>query len=307
MNSFDELNIVVSEIQSAHRGKLLWRGQEDARWGLHSSLFRTLAEKQGVQLVREFPGEIMYVDKQQFPDEDDLVEAERRTLEIARKDWRFDSLAALEILARVQHHGGPTRLIDFSFNPYIAAWFATASANSTDGRLFALATHGPAQNSSEPQVMLDEEWGGHRLPWHDWLTKERRNDHNWGNGSLRRFWVPPVYDSRMLAQNAVFIVEGVPISGMQIQSSFRKRNSPKSNDNWRMADLVASGSIYMKLLKPDEVNQSTARNLASTYTVRISAEGKESTRDRLQNLFGYSDSTIYPDIEGLCRHLAVNL
>lgn len=308
-NSFNELSGAVNRIRESHDGKLLWRGQENSDWGLHSSLFRTLARKQGVLLVGTTSSESMYTDKQNFPNEDDMVAAETRILDTARKDWRFDSQRSLEILARLQHHGGPTRLIDFSFNPYIAAWFAAAHLDegNVDGRIFALATHGPNPNALEPQVMLDERWGGYRLPWHEWDTKELRNQSDWGNGSLRRFWVPPTYDNRMLAQNAVFVLDGVPLSGMQIQSSFRKRNREKQNDNWRMADLVAAGSIYMKLVSPDDGNLSTTRNLASTFTIRITSAGKSDVRDQLQNLFGYSDSSIYPDIEGLSRHLAKNL
>ncbi|WP_166805288.1 FRG domain-containing protein [Cryobacterium sp. TMT4-10] len=192
VGSFDELTRTVDRIQANHRGKLLWRGQENSAWGLHSSLFRTLAERQGTNLIRETPTESMYTDLQRFPDEDAMVQAEARTLDIARREWRFDSQRSLEILARIHHHGGPTRLIDFSFNPYIAAWFATAEVanDGVEGRLFALATHGPNRAAAEPQILLDEVWGGNNLPWHAWNSKELRNVNNWGNGSLRRFWVP---------------------------------------------------------------------------------------------------------------------
>lgn len=309
VDSFDALTKVIGEIQEGDNTRLLWRGQENASWGLHSSLFRTLAARDGIELSREVPTEDMYEDMQEFPDEDALQRAEEDILRIARQDWRFDSLGALEILARVQHRGGPTRLIDFSFNPYIASWFASVPGNcdESDGRLFALATHGPNPHAAEPLIMLDEQRGGYDLFWHDWETKEERNKRGWGNGSLRRYWVPPFYDNRMLAQNAVFVLDGIPISGMQIQSSFRKKNSAEANDNWKMADLVASGSLYMKMLKPGQRNASTTRNLASTFTIRITASGKRSIRDRLQALFGYSDSSIYPDIDGLCRHLSLNL
>ncbi|TFD20876.1 hypothetical protein E3T42_00850 [Cryobacterium sp. TMT4-10] len=74
-----------------------------------------------------------------------------------------------------------------------------------------------------------------------------------------------------------------------------------------MADLLAAGSIYMKLVKPDEENASTTRNMASTFTITITSKGKLDIRDRLHNLFGYADSSIYPDIEGLCRHLSAHL
>ncbi len=304
VDSFDSLTKVISQIQDNHAGQLLWRGQENHHWGLHSLLFRKLAEKSGIDLTKQPPVASQNANRQSFPDEQTLTSAEKTILEIARREWRFDSQSALEILARIQHHGGPTRLLDFSFNPYIASWFATSTAKSDDdGRLFALATHGPNPESTEPQIMLDKTWGGYDLPWHDWDTKESQNEENWGNGSLRRFWVPPVYDNRMLAQNAVFVLDGVPSSGMNIQSSFRRKIPGKSNVNWKIADLVSSGSIYLKMVHPDSKNKSTTRNLASSYTVKISRGGKEEIRKRLEKQFGYTNSSIYPDIEGLCHEL----
>ena len=151
--------------------------------------------------------------------------------------------------------------------------------------------------------MLDKCWGSYELPWHEWNSNDERGKNSWGDGSLRRFWVPPVYENRVLAQNAVFVLDGVPISDRKLQSSFRKPNSTKPNDNWKMADLLGAGSIYMKLVRPGAPNKSTTRNMASTYTIEITSAGKKEIRKHLQTLFGYTESTIYPDVEGLATHL----
>ena len=40
----------------------------------------------------------------------------------------------LEILALMQHYGAPTRLLDWTYSPYVAAYFAMENAKKEDGR-----------------------------------------------------------------------------------------------------------------------------------------------------------------------------
>lgn len=304
VNSFEELRTQIDAVRESGE-MLLWRGQENSNWGLHSSLFRALSTEIGADIDWENPPPDIQTRPHHFPTEAEMVAAEKKILAIARGDWRIDALGALEIFARIQHNGGPTRLLDFSFNPYIAAWFATTPGAHTDkhGRIFALAATGPSPNADDSRIFLNAVWGGYDLPWHDWKSKADRKQEHWGDGSLRRFWVPPVYEERISAQNAVFVLDGVPISGMEIQSSFPKSRPSGSNENWKMADLLASGSIYLKLVRAGAANKSLTRNLASSYTLRISPEGKSDIRNELRDLFGYKDSTIFPDVKGLASHL----
>jgi hypothetical protein len=100
-----------------------FRGQASAKWPLKSSLSRHI--------------KVSKVSKQVW----ELQETRtRRTFR--RKCHLFlddlpDENDELEWLALMQHHGAPTRLLDFTFSPYVAAFFALERATS-DAAIWAL-------------------------------------------------------------------------------------------------------------------------------------------------------------------------
>lgn len=59
----------------------------------------------------------------------------------------FNGLADFDILAKMQHYGLPTRLLDFSINPLVALYFACESDFKKDGRILCHNTY--LQNDSE--------------------------------------------------------------------------------------------------------------------------------------------------------------
>jgi FRG domain len=54
-------------------------------------------------------------------------------------------------MAYLQHHGIPTRLIDFTENPWMAVFFAAESNDGVDGRLFALIVEDSEIMSATPE------------------------------------------------------------------------------------------------------------------------------------------------------------
>src|SRR6516225_3953599 len=87
-----------------------FRGERDERWPLYSSLSRYLQNfgvDQGAWAQQE--GRILRVFKRK---------AHQFLVQPPEPDDDFQWLALM------QHHGAPTRLIDFTWSPYVAAFFA---------------------------------------------------------------------------------------------------------------------------------------------------------------------------------------
>ncbi|TFC11087.1 FRG domain-containing protein [Cryobacterium sp. MDB2-33-2] len=303
IESLAQLNVAVAQIAEKNPElRFVWRGARDANWGLHSGLFLALMKFNRVTSPgREAKG------PQPYPDERQMVEAEATMLEIARTEWRMDDAGPLEILARMQHYGAPTRLIDITKNPYIAAWFATEShseSDERDGRLFAIATSATplraGESLSESRTRASDLTASNQPVWHGFTTPQDRESFEWGTGSRRRIWVPPAYDPRIVAQNAGFMLDGVPLTSKAIAPYFKVNST---STYWTRADILASGSIYAKMSKPRRAVPRNKANLAATFSWRITASAKAEVRDALETMFGYTRATIYPDISALGSYL----
>jgi hypothetical protein len=97
----------------------LYRGQRGADWSLQTSLER--CDRQGIPAARRVSVEL------------ELSREFRRAyhqyaLHVPRPE------SVLEWSSVMQHHGAPTRLLDFTYSIYVAAYFAL---ESPDGEILA--------------------------------------------------------------------------------------------------------------------------------------------------------------------------
>lgn len=283
IEGWQDFQETVYELSQRHPSReLVWRGVRQAQWGLQSSLYRALRDlKDG-----------------RPPTEDDLVRAERRTLRLARRDWRFDGSPALELFAHLQHYGAPTRLLDVTENPLAALWFAVEKRSADDlidGRVFAFVTN------ARP-IGLNDRWAGRYPRWHELRSESARRGVDWGTGVRRTVWRPPAYNDRILAQSAAFLIDGAPIEAAQHSGSDEYLAQRELLIDVERMRSIASINLRFSRIERERLSERSA----PVFTMRVSAAGKPEIREQLERRFGMRASSIYSDMSGLASHLATH-
>ena len=119
-SSLYELLDIAKNASPKGRSVYMWRGQSDILWPIHSGAYRRLA-------------------LEQQPSEFDLSYYEKGLLDRAtHRGYRFldgRTLSDFELLARLQHHGAATRLLDATRSILVALYFACAENMSKTGVL----------------------------------------------------------------------------------------------------------------------------------------------------------------------------
>jgi hypothetical protein len=116
INSWDDFQREVSK--QSYR-EWMYRGQSNSSWELESSLFRILKKNQTIRNYSKIKK--VNIDKEKYENEmiNHFMKSSHLYLSsVPNENHKFDWLSVM------QHYGTPTRMLDFSFSPYVALFFA---------------------------------------------------------------------------------------------------------------------------------------------------------------------------------------
>ncbi|MBE9403207.1 FRG domain-containing protein [Brachybacterium sp. Marseille-Q2903] len=251
-----------------------WRGQANSAWAVTSSLVRLMANDELTDA--------------------DLQKVENRIL-AESKDWlvaeRPKLRSNLEWLAYLQHNWVPTRLLDFSPDPYIATFFAVEAMDEVDGRLFAVL-----------------------LPRDDEVL-DGSVDVNIGDiksGSIKIFKPRAEVSPRLAAQSGVFLLGKLPSTQVHrwVWDEYVEENRQMLKD-----EVSAIMSLPFYFTNPESARRAESKSVTA-YTARIHVN-KASIRRQLRKAGGgrshltpttpVTHQTCYPDVDGMRRFSNLDL
>jgi FRG domain len=239
--------------------RFVWRGHPDPDWKLHSALFHRIEHGDGAA-----------------PDEQRLRDFESDLLARASRH-EFGGppeTPELQRMAILQHHGTATRLLDVTTDPMIALWFACAGEahTSKQGVLFAI----------EVSFAVHLEWDHGR-------TVAEVID-GLGDEQLAVFWPRPV-DARIQVQRGAFVLGPVPSEPeTRAATSLPLRVQAPARAH-RREEIARRQAVFGARGRGRPV-------IPSILAVRIPRHTKRRLLRILERSYGYTEETIYPDIDG---------
>lgn len=230
-----------------------FRGHSDAEWPLYSSLSRYL-KQYGIH-------------RKAWADQEERIGRIFRRKAHLFLEHVPDEKDAFQWLALMQHHGAPTRLLDFTWSPFVAAFFALERATK-DAALWA--------------IFIPSLWRAtHRFPHENAsLTPDDlhlRNPGVYEDHYLRNevpfvmSGEPLVMNKRLIAQSGTFVLPGV--LDRPVEEILLGYPEPRKT--------VVKFVLRTRLLRSE--------TMLALYTMNI------------------TNATLFPDLDGLARSMAYEL
>lgn len=250
---------------------VIWRGQRDIDWRIDSSIARSAlrADLFGQKSTAHDLRTRVDLFESQL-----LDESKKRGFHNGHKRELHD----LELLALLQHHGASTRLIDFSYNFFVALWFAIGEEFFTrDGAADSNTGQSIGKDESFNLVIglaLDES-NTYELKYVDREKSVGDTFQAYGDEKVYLFQ-PDYLLERMRAQQSVFAFSNI----------FDNKNHSLSCDyhewDWGKSKIAEQSGMF---------------SIAISDTLRVELY----TYKIFENILGYSRTSLFPEIDSFAK------
>jgi hypothetical protein len=275
----------LREIADKRGMDIYWRGQADYQWGLQSALVRRIA-----QVATPTSEHLKGLENKLLKE----VEGWAMELKEKGKGYRGNNVAKLAFL---QHHGVPTRLLDFTRNPSIALFFAVDSLPEVDGRIFAVFTpKSSTHHTKGRKIQLGKLTSTDLLMWKPKGTAEfPRIEHQEGlfaiaglTSSNNQIGYDRVInqDRKMLAEEVRSILS-LPLKFTRDIDELNAFMDERDSEGHAAKPCAISARIHLN-------KASVIKQLRGGSSKRLKALGLPAG--------GLSHKKVYPDVDGFTKH-----
>ena len=228
----------------------MFRGQSHAGWPLRSGASRRLAAHGIAEVNPDFLDEYLEYHR-------NLLDRARRVAPYGQRD-RTES--PLQLLAKLQHFGAATGLLDFSYSPLVALWFACEDP-SREGKVF-FVSHEPPNTAFVTPELEGQDIGN---------ILSRKHD---ATGPGYMLWEPLVEGDaalRILGQRSVFVI-GRPVVNDRLVDAVGIEAADKEPLRAELEQLdVSERTLYRDLVgfcQLEGANAGRARSTTATAYLR---------------------------------------
>ena len=215
----------------------IYRGQENEAWRVTSSAYRRLEKQIGTvsNSLSGFLPDLFVGYLKQIVDEIQLKDPSTYT-----------DLFPLECMAHLQHNKVATGLIDFTFNPLVALWFACDNREKTNGKVLVIENDNETIEEITTKDSLQQ-------------SIDEFFDVDQGQWSL---WAPTldslaVDTQRMTMQQSVFLFGLPEVTGEMITQEIVIRSEHKENLRTALTKMgISEKTLFSDLLGFFERNTS---------------------------------------------------
>ncbi len=169
---------------------------------------------------------------------------------LTKTQWR--------LLVLAQHHGLPTRLLDWTYSPFVAMHFATAITDKFDRDGIIWKVDFVKINHSAPdiflQVLKDEKCNAFTVEMLEDLIPDLKAFDELKDGPHAIFFEPPSIDERIVNQYALFsVISDYSVDFeeiLNINPDFYRRIIIPKELKWEIRDKLDQANINERLLFP---------------------------------------------------------